>query len=61
MVVCMAPVFIGGGGKDFLPGIAIPSIDEVVKLSGVSMQRFGDNFVIEGSVVRGGGGVHRNN
>lgn len=48
IVACIAPKLMGGGGLDFLPGIEIGSMDETVKISGVSFRSFGDNAVIEG-------------
>lgn len=54
LVACLAPKLIGGGGKDFLPGLSISKMKDVLELKDVSCQNFGDNVAIEGKVKVGG-------
>lgn len=50
LVVCLAPKLIGGGGRDFLPGISIDRVKNAFALRNVNIQTFGDNVVIDGSL-----------
>jgi len=50
LVVCLAPKLIGGSGKDFLPGISVGRMKDVLKLKKVSVQTFGDNVIVEGNM-----------
>lgn len=52
VVVCIAPKLIGGSGREFLPGFSIKKIRNAMTLEGVQIHNFGDNVVVEGSVVR---------
>jgi diaminohydroxyphosphoribosylaminopyrimidine deaminase/5-amino-6-(5-phosphoribosylamino)uracil reductase len=51
VVACVAPKFIGGEGKDMLPGLSISSITDVRNLKEVTFRNFDDDMVIEGSLL----------
>lgn len=52
VVACIAPKFIGGAGRDFLPGVSIARIGKAIALRDVQVKTFGDNVVIEGKMRR---------
>lgn len=52
LVACVAPKLIGGAGRDFLPGLALPRIRKAIALREVGVRTFGDNMVIEGKMRR---------
>lgn len=49
VIACVAPKFIGGSGKDMLPGISIKGINHALQLKDVTVKSFDDDIVIEGS------------
>ena len=48
VVCCLAPKLIGGGGKDFLPGLSAPDIGSARALDGCTIEIMGDNVIIDG-------------
>ncbi|PIU58232.1 MAG: riboflavin biosynthesis protein RibD [Deltaproteobacteria bacterium CG07_land_8_20_14_0_80_38_7] len=48
MVLCIAPKFIGGKGKNFLPEIDFNDLSAVPRLADFSVKMLGDNLVVEG-------------
>ncbi|MBI4212445.1 MAG: bifunctional diaminohydroxyphosphoribosylaminopyrimidine deaminase/5-amino-6-(5-phosphoribosylamino)uracil reductase RibD [Deltaproteobacteria bacterium] len=49
--VAIAPIFIGGCGRDVLPGLNLKTLAEALRLKDVEVKRFGDDVVMEGEVV----------
>jgi len=50
VVACVAPTFIGGEGKNMLPGMSIGTMDEAVHLEDVTIRTLGRDVVIEGNL-----------
>ncbi len=52
MVVCIAPKVIGANGQEWLPFLCKKRLKDAISLRNVETKIFGDNVVIEGSVIR---------
>jgi diaminohydroxyphosphoribosylaminopyrimidine deaminase/5-amino-6-(5-phosphoribosylamino)uracil reductase len=50
VIACIAPIVIGGKGRDFLPGASISGIKSAWRLADVEIKTFGDNVVIGGRI-----------
>lgn len=50
LVACIAPKLLGGGSRDFLPGLSVRAMKDAIELEGASVKTFGDNVVVEGTL-----------
>ncbi len=48
LIACVAPKLMGGGGKDFLPGLKCDAMKDAIELERVNFGAYGDNMVMDG-------------
>lgn len=53
IVACIAPKIVGGCGRDFLPGVELGMMKDVVTLDDVEIKRFASDIVVEGRMTSG--------
>ncbi len=48
VVACVAPTFIGGEGKNMLPGMSIGTMNDALHLQDVTIRTLGRDVIVEG-------------